>query len=197
MAVSRISVRKDHLSCPLCQEVLSNPAAIPCGHSFCMICIQDFWDNEEMGDRFCSCPECQDSFQPRPILIKNIVLAEMVEGMKKSKCGNNVGAGGKRRPVEDGQEAGPSPSHALGWARPTKIPKTTRVSEVPKSRVCPIHGRLLEIYCCDDDQCICPLCALVEHKAHNNLLAKEGRKRKQVLTFISKLALRVSQRLCV
>ncbi|XP_035633625.1 tripartite motif-containing protein 16-like protein [Oncorhynchus keta] len=179
MAASRISVRKDHLSCPLCQEVLSNPAAIPCGHSFCMICIQDFWDNEEKGGRFCSCPECQDSFQPRPILIKNIVLAEMVEGMKKSKCGNNVGAGGKRRPVEDGQEAGPSPSHALGWARPSKIPKTTRVSEVPKSRVCPIHGRLLEIYCCDDDQCICPLCALVEHKAHNNLLAKEGRKRKQ------------------
>lgn len=71
------------------------------------------------------------------------------------------------------------------------------VSEALKSRECPIHDRLLEIYCCDDDQCICPLCALVEHKAHKNLLAKEGRKRKQVLTFISNLALRVSQRLCV
>lgn len=144
-----------------------------------MICIQDFWDNEEKGDSFCSCPQCKDSFQPRPILIKNIVLAEMVEGMKKSECGNNVGAGSKCRPVEDGQEAGPSTSHALGWARPTKIPRTTRVSEALKSRECPIHDRLLEIYCCDDDQCICPLCALVEHKAHKNLLAKEGRKRKQ------------------
>ncbi|CAB1353737.1 unnamed protein product, partial [Coregonus sp. 'balchen'] len=179
MAVSRISVRKDHLSCPLCQEVLRTPAAIPCGHSFCMLCIQVFWDNEEKGNRFCSCPECQYSFHLRPNLIKNIALAEMVEGMEKSKCRNNVGAGGKRRPVEASQEAGPSPSHALGGARPMKIPRTTGAPEALKSRICPIHDRLLEVYCCDDEQCICPLCALVEHRAHNNVLANEGRKRKQ------------------
>ncbi|KAK6321399.1 hypothetical protein J4Q44_G00083750 [Coregonus suidteri] len=179
MAVSGISVRMAHFSCPLCQEVLRTPAAIPCGHTFCILCIQDFWDNEEMHDLFCSCPECQYTFHPRPNLIKNIALAEMVEAMEKSRCRNNVGAVGTHRPAAACQEAEPSPSQTQEKARPMKSPRTTTVPEALKSRICPIHDRLLEVYCCDDDQCICFLCALVEHKEHTTLLVNEGWRRKQ------------------
>ncbi|XP_029549925.1 tripartite motif-containing protein 16-like protein [Salmo trutta] len=179
MAVSGVSVRMAHLSCPLCQEMLRTPATIPCGHTFCSLCIQDFWDNEEKHDRFCSCPECQYTFHPRPNLIKNIALAEMVEAMEKSRCRNNVGSVGKHRPAAACHQAGPSPSQTQEKARPMKSPQTTTVSEAPKSRVCPTHGRLLEVYCCDDDQCICLLCALVEHKAHSTLFVNEGWSRKQ------------------
>uniref|UniRef100_A0A4W5RGJ2 Tripartite motif containing 16 n=1 Tax=Hucho hucho TaxID=62062 RepID=A0A4W5RGJ2_9TELE len=179
MAVSGISVTMAHLSCPLCQEVLRTPAAIPCGHTFCILCIQDFWDNEEKHDRFSSCPECQYTFHPRPNLIKNIALAEMVEAMEKSRCRNNVGSIGKHRPAAACHQAGPSPSQTQVKARPMKSPRTTTVSEALKSRVCPTHDRLLEVYCCDDGQCICLLCALIEHKTHSTLFVNEGWSRKQ------------------
>lgn len=198
MAVSGVSVRMAHLSCPLCQEMLRSPATIPCGHTFCSLCIQDFWDNEEKHDRFCSCPECQYTFHQRPNLIKNIALAEMVEAMEKSRWRNNVGSVGKHRPAAACHQAGPSPSQTQEKARPMKSPQTTTVSEAPKSRVCPTHGRLLEVYCCDDDQCICLLCALVEHKSHSTLFVNEGWSRKQVLTYkLKSVASSIPRVMCI
>ncbi|KAL0195354.1 hypothetical protein M9458_008926, partial [Cirrhinus mrigala] len=76
MAEARISVDQNEFMCPVCLELLKDPVAIPCGHSYCKSCIKGCWDQQDQM-RVYSCPQ--------PALAKNIILAEVVEKLKKTK----------------------------------------------------------------------------------------------------------------
>ncbi|CAK6975699.1 E3 ubiquitin/ISG15 ligase TRIM25-like [Scomber scombrus] len=45
-----------------------------------MSCINNYWDQSESGQF--SCPQCRESFSPRPVLRRNTVLAEVVDKLK-------------------------------------------------------------------------------------------------------------------
>ncbi|KAF4092001.1 hypothetical protein AMELA_G00015990, partial [Ameiurus melas] len=87
MAEASISVDHfsvDQFSCPVCLDLLKDPVTIPCGHSFCMVCINGFWDQKDQKGVY-SCPQCRDTLTPRPVLRRNNMLDEVVEKLKKAE----------------------------------------------------------------------------------------------------------------
>ncbi|XP_077461519.1 E3 ubiquitin/ISG15 ligase TRIM25-like [Stigmatopora argus] len=78
---ANISVTESQFRCPICLDVLQDPVSIPCGHTYCMACINGYWDQAEPPDHF-TCPQCREAFSPRPVLRRNTVLAEVVAKLK-------------------------------------------------------------------------------------------------------------------
>lgn len=64
--------------CGLCVDLLKEPTTLPCGHSFCMDCIERNWDERTSS----SCPKCGQTFSPRPVLSKNTVLAQIMTRLR-------------------------------------------------------------------------------------------------------------------
>lgn len=76
--MAQASLRREALTCQICEDLLKDPATLPCGHSFCLDCIQRHWDFQTS----CSCPRCSETFSPRPPLSKNTVLAKLMAGLR-------------------------------------------------------------------------------------------------------------------
>ncbi|XP_019116536.2 E3 ubiquitin/ISG15 ligase TRIM25 isoform X2 [Larimichthys crocea] len=83
MAQANISVTESQFRCPVCLDILKDPVSTPCGHTYCMACINNYWDQAESGQF--SCPQCRETFSPRPVLRRNTVLAEVVDKLKLSE----------------------------------------------------------------------------------------------------------------
>ncbi|XP_074521070.1 E3 ubiquitin/ISG15 ligase TRIM25-like isoform X2 [Halichoeres trimaculatus] len=83
MAQANISVTESQFRCPICLDILKDPVSTPCGHTYCISCINNYWDQAESGQF--SCPQCRETFSPRPVLRRNTVLSEVVDKLKLSE----------------------------------------------------------------------------------------------------------------
>lgn len=188
------------LSCSICLDILKSPVTLHCGHSYCMDCVNGYWDQEDRRG-VCSCPQCRQTFIPRPMLCKNTMLADLAGKMSED---------GHPTPPEKDQ-VGPGDvecdfctvkklkavksclvclaSYCATHLQPHyesaafKRHKLVEVSASMQEKICPKHDKLLEVYCRSDGQCICLLCVMDEHKGHDTVSAAAERKDKQVSVF--------------
>ncbi|XP_061731407.1 E3 ubiquitin/ISG15 ligase TRIM25 [Nerophis ophidion] len=68
------------LSCPICLQLYSEPASLPCGHIFCRPCIVAL----EEGLDHHSCPECQVDYQGNQALVTSSKMCSVVQSYKAS-----------------------------------------------------------------------------------------------------------------
>ncbi|XP_067249122.1 tripartite motif-containing protein 16-like isoform X1 [Chanodichthys erythropterus] len=191
MAEARFS--QDEFMCSVCLDILKDPVTIPCGHSYCKICITGCWDQED-EKRVYSCPQCRQTFSPRPALAKNTILAEMVEKLKKIKLPADcyAGAGDVQCDVCTGRKHKAVKSclvclesycqihfdrhEEFHSRKPHKVTEATgRLQEM----ICQKHDKILEVFCRTDQKCICVLCIIDEHKNHDTVSAAAQRTEKQ------------------
>ncbi|XP_043108937.1 E3 ubiquitin/ISG15 ligase TRIM25-like [Puntigrus tetrazona] len=192
MKETSILVAEDQFSCLICLDLLKDPVTIPCGHSYCMNCITECWNQEDQKGVY-SCPQCRQTFSPRPALNKNVILDEMVESLRKTRSGFSYAGPGdvecdvctrrKRKAVKSCLMCLESycqthfecheESHTRKRHKVTNA--TGRIQEI----ICPEHNRLLEVFCHSDQKCICLMCVMKEHKEHENVSAEAQRTEKQ------------------
>ncbi|KAK7156103.1 hypothetical protein R3I94_006238 [Phoxinus phoxinus] len=174
MSESAASQFVDQFSCPVCLDPLKEPVTIPCGHSYCMSCITDCWGQKEQGPPY-RCPQCRESFSQRPLLKKNTLIAEMMETLQKTSLQTaavecDVCTTEKNRAVKSCLQCLASFCHThlqLHYQSPAFMKhKLVEASRHIQENICLSHGKLLEIYCQDDHQCICCLCT-DNHKGHS------------------------------
>uniref|UniRef100_A0A671WP41 RING-type domain-containing protein n=1 Tax=Sparus aurata TaxID=8175 RepID=A0A671WP41_SPAAU len=165
MEQKAVQLDRETFSCSICLDLLKDPVATPCGHSYCKNCIKDHWDTEdEKGIH--SCPQCRKSFTPRPELLKNTMLAALVEELKKT-----------------GLQAAPAD---LCYAGPEDVAcdvctgrKLRAPSEKLQENICSRHDEVMKMFCRTDQQCICYLCSVDEHKGHDTVSAAAERTERQ------------------
>ncbi|KAF4073665.1 hypothetical protein AMELA_G00245960 [Ameiurus melas] len=83
---------EEDLSCPVCCDIFSDPVLLPCSHSFCRSCLQNFWGSSV----FRSCPMCRRRVSkkqpPSNLALRNLCEAFVQtqnsrrENEKKAAC---------------------------------------------------------------------------------------------------------------
>ncbi|KAM9322955.1 E3 ubiquitin/ISG15 ligase TRIM25-like [Pholidichthys leucotaenia] len=198
MAQKGVQLDAERFSCSICLDLLKDPVTIACGHNYCMNCINKYWDDEEEEEETHSCPQCQQTFRPRPVLVKNTMLAELVEELKKTGLlaapGVHCYAGAEdvacdfctRRKLKAIKsclvcqvsycETHLQPHYDVA---PLKKHKLVEPSKNLQENICSRHDEMMKILFHTDQQIICYLCSMDHLKDHDTVSAAAQRTERQ------------------
>lgn len=186
--VELVEVEKS-LKCPVCQEVFIDPVTLPCGHDFCLTCIQAVWETDGKTEGPLFCPECQIFLSSELRLEINNSLQTKVKDFTASRSSplqpESTSASTKSASTILCDHCIESPSvavstcltcdaslcqaHTLLHQERSALKEHTvvEVTEDPLSLKCREHRDELKLFCMEDRVPVCCFCVLVgTHKNH-------------------------------
>ncbi|KAG5281354.1 hypothetical protein AALO_G00071200 [Alosa alosa] len=195
-----MSNNEDLLMCPICLDLLKDPVTLHCGHNYCISCIKGCWDQEDQKVRpgVYSCPQCRQTFTPRPVLNKNNVVAELVEQLRKTRIQaappalSTAGPGDVECDICAGRKLKAAKScldcllsycethfKAHNELHPGRNHSVIDATGQLQERICSRHKKVFEIFCRTDQSFICYPCTMDEHKGHDTVTAAAEWENKQ------------------
>ncbi|XP_030634680.1 E3 ubiquitin-protein ligase TRIM39-like isoform X3 [Chanos chanos] len=199
MASSSSLLSEDQFLCSVCLDVFTDPVTTPCGHNFCMTCLKELWDSS----KDCQCPSCKEQFQGRPELHVNSFISRLAAEFRRTvqlkgnrtededfNVRSNVFCGfcteKKLKAVKSCLDCGTSycETHLESHQRIPTFKKHKLMDPVEnlEDYICQKHERPLELFCRDDQICVCQFCIEGDHKTHNTVpLEEESEERKAQL----------------
>ncbi|XP_034410079.1 E3 ubiquitin/ISG15 ligase TRIM25-like [Cyclopterus lumpus] len=185
MATASSFLSEDQFLCAICLDVFTEPVSIPCGHNFCKACIHKHWENKEQ----CQCPLCNEKFNQGLKLRVNTGFREVVEKFKEhyATADNNSLAKQGQVPCDcclgNKFKASKTCLVCLASYCETHLEPHLRVAALRRHKltnpvrnledqICKKHNRMLELFCMNDQTCVCVLCT--EHHSHHTIPLEEA-----------------------
>ncbi|MBN3301510.1 TRI47 protein, partial [Amia calva] len=192
MASPSSLLSEEQFQCSICLDIFTSPVSTPCGHNFCMVCIGGYWDSSVE----CQCPLCKETFYRRPDLRVNTFIAGMAEQMKKlmlsppeehsAQPGDvpcDICTGRKLRAVKSCLVclASYCSVHIKPHYDAAKLNQHKLIEPVSdiEDRLCKKHQKVLELFCREDQICVCQFCTETDHSGHNTVSLKEECRQKK------------------
>ncbi|XP_076828745.1 zinc finger protein RFP-like [Brachyhypopomus gauderio] len=199
MGVSPSLLSEEDLQCSICQHVFTDPVSTPCGHNFCMVCLRTCWDNSSL----CQCPVCKEEFPQRPELRVNTFISALPAQFKKAFQVESSSTADQRLSksqkvlcdscTENRLEALRScldcgvsycSRHLLSHSITYKMRNHKLIDPVEnlENYICQKHEKPLEMFCRDDQTCVCQFCTKGDHRTHTTVpIETEMQKKKMEL----------------
>ncbi|XP_062336603.1 E3 ubiquitin/ISG15 ligase TRIM25-like [Osmerus eperlanus] len=210
---------EQELTCSICLDLFSDPVSTPCGHNFCQGCIGGYWASSPVctcplcKHQFSERPQLSinrvfshiaDKFKETRYGAAGMTLLPMSTVLPGSSSNPfleevvvcDVCTGKKQVAVSSCLTCTASyceehlqPHRTMAFYASHQL---LDPMEALRGRTCPLHHRLLEVFCRTDQACICAICVLHEHRTHNTVSVQTERIVKQKL--LGKTELEIQKR---
>jgi len=93
MATAKQMDDDDITECPICTEEFTDPRVLPCGHTYCLKCIEAWSTDRQPGDEL-ACPLCRKQFTltssgfsnlPKNFFVANILQMKELSSVESER----------------------------------------------------------------------------------------------------------------